>query len=102
MRVVLQTDIASIASSAQKNNEELLSATITSSGTIEYNERENSVTEEYLSGIREVAGFDDPLIVQYGIYVRAVLNGDLGYLFWQRDRYDKYLYDKAQHYMSAQ
>ena len=43
-----------------------------------------AVPQEQVERMREHLGIDRPVIVQYGLWVKGLLSGDLGYSFAQR------------------
>ena len=44
----------------------------------------NSATLEDIANIRKSLGLDEPLLVQFGIWFKAILTGDLGHSFYYR------------------
>jgi len=45
-----------------------------------------SATSQEIEQVRKQLGLDQPLVVQYGIWVGKVLQGDLGYSFYLNGR----------------
>jgi len=44
----------------------------------------NSATLEDIANIRKSLGLDEPLLIQFGIWFKAILTGDLGHSFYYR------------------
>ena len=52
-----------------------------------------SMTDEQLEELRESLGYNDPLLVRYGRYIKGVLQGDFGKsLYGDKDVLDEYLF----------
>ena len=44
------------------------------------------LSDEELAAVKASLGYDKPLVVQYLVWMRDVVKGDLGYSFWQKDK----------------
>ena len=44
------------------------------------------LSDEELAAVKASLGYDKPLIIQYLVWMRDVVKGDLGYSFWQKDK----------------
>ena len=44
------------------------------------------LSDEELAAVKASLGYDKPLVIQYLVWMRDVVKGDLGYSFWQRDK----------------
>ena len=44
------------------------------------------LSDEELAAVKASLGYDKPLVIQYMVWMRDVVKGDLGYSFWQRDK----------------
>jgi len=56
-------------------------------------------TEERIAEIRQIFGFDKPMIVQYGVWLTNVLQGDLGKSLYSGEAVTRLIVDRLPHTM---
>lgn len=44
------------------------------------------LSDEELAAVKASLGYDKPLVIQYLVWMRDVVQGNLGYSFWQKDK----------------